>query len=38
MVGWHPRLKDMKVSKLWQLVEDRGAWYAMVHGVTKSGT
>ena len=27
---------DMSLSKLWEIVEDRGAWYATVHGVTKS--
>ena len=29
---------DMKLSKLWEIVEDRGAWCAAVHGVTKSWT
>ena len=29
---------DMKVSKLQETVEDRGHWYAAVHGVTKSWT
>ena len=29
---------DMNVSKPWEAVEDRGAWLAMVHGVTKSWT
>ena len=28
---------DMSLSKLREIVEDRGAWHAMVHGVTKSG-
>ena len=28
---------DMSLSKLWEIVEDKGAWHAMVHGVTKSG-
>ena len=28
----------MNWSKHWQMVEDRGAWHAAVHGVTKSNT
>ena len=27
---------DMNLSKLWETVEDRGAWRAAVHGVAKS--
>ena len=30
--------KDMSLSKLWGIVKDREAWYAAVHGVTKSQT
>ena len=29
---------DMSLSKLWKIVEDRGAWCAAVHGVVKSWT
>ena len=29
---------DMSLSKLWEIVKDTQAWYAAVHGVTKSLT
>ena len=38
MVAWPLDLLEPKVSKLWELVMDREAWCAAIHGVTKSGT
>ena len=29
---------DMSLSKPWEIVKDREAWHAAVHGVTKSRT
>ena len=37
MVGWS-NMKDMSLSRLWELVMYREAWSAAVHGVTKSQT
>ena len=32
-----PDSMDINSSKLWEIVEDRGAWYATIHGVEKVG-
>ena len=44
--GWHKMrwvdsiidLIYINLRKLWEVVEDRGAWHAAVHGVAKSWT
>ena len=30
--------RDVSLSRLWKVVEDREAWHAVVHGVAKSQT
>ena len=36
MAGWH--LMDVNLSELWELVMEREAWHAVIHGVSKSQT
>ena len=38
MAGWHHRLDGLSLSELRELVMDREAWHAAIHGVTKSWT
>ena len=38
MVGWHYQLNGREFGNLWELVMDRKAWCAVVHGVAKSRT
>ena len=38
MAGWHHRLDGRGFGRLWELVMDREAWHAVIHGVTKSWT
>ena len=38
MGGWHYLCKDMNLGKLQEMVRDREAWCAAVHGLAKCDT
>ena len=37
-VAWHHNSMLVSLGKLWEMVKDREAWRAVVHGVTENRT
>ena len=37
-LGWVPELMDVSLSEFWEMVMNREAWSAAIHGVAKSRT
>ena len=38
MAGWQHQLDGQESEQIWEMVKDREAWRAAVHGVTKGQT
>ena len=38
ITGWHHQLNERELSKLQEIVKDKEAWHAALHGVTKNRT
>ena len=38
MAGWHHKLDDVSLSEVREIVMDREAWRAAIHGVATSQT